>query len=149
MRTFELRQSGGRYLVADVRGADAAEAPVPAALVEASFRLTDVARSVGLDFHHGAFRYGMSGDTGAMMGGGLCWLDFDHDGWMDLYVVNSYAESDIARYLARGGLPQSRLYRNVHGSFVDVTARPAPGSRCAGPGAWRRTSTATGRPTSS
>jgi len=135
VRTFELQQSGGRYLVADVRGAAAAEAPVPPApTVEASFRLTDVARSVGLDFHHGAFRFGMSADTGAMMGGGLCWLDFDRDGWMDLYVVNSYAESDIARYFARGGLPQSRLYRNVHGHFVDVTRTTGTGLTMRGTG---------------
>jgi hypothetical protein len=135
VRTFELHESGGRYLVADVRRAGPAEAPAPAApAVEASFRLTDVARSVGLDFHHGAFRFGMSVDTGAMMGGGLCWLDFDGDGWMDLYVVNSYAESDIARYLARGGLPRSRLYRNVHGHFVDVTRRAGAGLAMRGTG---------------
>ncbi len=27
-----------------------------------------------------------------MMGGGLCWLDYDEDGWLDLFVVNSYAD---------------------------------------------------------
>ncbi len=27
-----------------------------------------------------------------MMGGGLCWLDYDNDGWLDLFAVNSYAE---------------------------------------------------------
>jgi Na+-translocating ferredoxin:NAD+ oxidoreductase RnfD subunit len=135
VRTFELQESGGRYLVADVRRAGPAEAPAPAATaVQASFRLTDVAPSVGLDFHHGAFRFGMSVDTGAMMGGGLCWLDFDGDGWMDLFVVNSYAESDIARYLARGGLPQSRLYRNVHGRFADVTRRAGAGLAMRGTG---------------
>ncbi len=37
----------------------------------------------------------MSLDTTAMMGGGLCWLDYDSDGWLDLFVVNSYADVDI------------------------------------------------------
>ena len=35
----------------------------------------DVAHRVGLDFRQGVFRFGMSTDTTAMMGGGLCWLD--------------------------------------------------------------------------
>ena len=136
VRTFELQQSGGRYLVADVRGAAAAEAPVPAApTVAASFRLTDVARSVGLDFRQGAFRFGTdAGAVTAMMGGGLCWLDYDGDGWLDLYVVNSYADAEAARWRAAGGLPRSRLYRNVHGRFEDVTAATHTGLTLRGDG---------------
>ena len=56
-----------------------------------------------------------------MMGGGLCWLDYDGDGWMDLFVVNSYAERDVARWQAQGGLPRSALFHNEHGRFVDVS----------------------------
>jgi hypothetical protein len=102
--------------------------------VPARFRLTDVAASVGLDFRHGAFRYGVSVDTGAMMGGGLCWLDYDGDGWQDLYVVNSYAQSDVPGYDSHGGLPSSRLYRNVKGRFVDVTASTGTGLEMRGSG---------------
>jgi Na+-translocating ferredoxin:NAD+ oxidoreductase RnfD subunit len=130
-RTFELASTGGRYLVSAVRGASAA---APAVTAQASFRLEDVAPSVGLDFRHGAFRFGLSVDTGAMMGGGLCWLDYDGDGWIDLYVVNSYADSDIAPYASGGGLPQSRLYRNVHGRFVDVTRKTGAGLAMRGTG---------------
>jgi hypothetical protein len=57
-----------------------------------------------------------------MMGGGVCWLDFDGDGWLDLYAVNSYSIAvDVARWKERGGLPRSALYRNVKGKFVDVS----------------------------
>ena len=133
VRTFEVVQHGNRYLVSGVRGAtDAAPAAVAAA--KASFRLTDVAASVGLDFRHGAFRYGMSVDTQAMMGGGLCWLDYDGDGWLDLYVVNSYAQTDVPGYDSHGGLPRSRLFHNVKGRFEDVTAATGAGLAMRGSG---------------
>ena len=84
--------------------------------------LADVARHVGLDFRHGAFRFETSPDPVAMMGGGVCWLDFDGDGWLDLYAVNSYSIAvDVARWKERGGLPRSALYRNDKGRFVDVS----------------------------
>ncbi|HEY7178756.1 MAG TPA: FG-GAP-like repeat-containing protein [Gaiella sp.] len=132
VRTFELSATGGRYLVARVRGEAPAGSTTPP--VPASFRLTDVARSVGLDFRQSAFRFGMSTDVQAMMGGGLCWLDYDGDGWLDLFVVNSYAQRDAARFEAARGLPGSRLYRNVHGRFEDVTARTHTGITLRGSG---------------
>src|SRR3990170_2192365 len=84
-------------------------------------RFVDVASEVGLDFRQGAFRWGPSPDVVAMMGGGVCWLDFDNDGWLDLYAVNSFAEREVARWRKAGGLPESALYRNVEGTFVDVS----------------------------
>ncbi len=87
-------------------------------------RLTDVAGHVGIDFRQGAFRFGVSPDPAAMTGGGLCWLDYDNDGWLDLFVVNSYSESDYTRWQKRGGLPTSALYHNRRGRFRDVS-RPA------------------------
>ena len=95
----------------------------------------DVAHQVGLDFRQGAFRFGMSLDTTAMMGGGLCWLDYDEDGWLDLFVVNSYADVDIGPSDAKGGLPRSGLFHNVGGRFEDVGSRsgadlPLRGNGC-------------------
>jgi Na+-translocating ferredoxin:NAD+ oxidoreductase RnfD subunit len=118
-RTFELEANGGRYLIARVQGE--AAAPSGAAPVVEAFRLDDVAASVGLDFRHAAFRFGMSDDTTAMMGGGLCWLDYDADGWLDLFVVNSYSEADIVDWQERGGLPRSALFHNVGGRFEDAS----------------------------
>jgi hypothetical protein len=81
----------------------------------------NVADEVGLDFRHGAFRWSVTPDAGAMLGGGLCWLDYDDDGWLDLFAVNSFAEQEVARWENDGGLPRSALFRNDEGEFVDVS----------------------------
>ncbi|MEX2278791.1 MAG: ScyD/ScyE family protein, partial [Acidimicrobiia bacterium] len=87
----------------------------------APWRFTDVASDVGLDFRHGAFQTKVSTDPTAMMGGGLCWIDIDGDGWLDLYVVNSHAVSEIGYWEEQGGLPRNQLYRNVEGAFENVS----------------------------
>jgi hypothetical protein len=89
----------------------------------AGVRLVNVASRVGLDFRQGAFRFGVSPDARAMTGGGLCWLDYDGDGWIDLFAVNSYADRDVNRWEAAGGLPRSALYRNERGHFTEVGER--------------------------
>ena len=132
--TYELTFTNGRYLISGVRGAHAAPASGNGPVAAAPFRLTDVAASVGLDFRQQAFRFGISDDVTAMMGGGLCWLDYDGDGWLDLYAVNTYAESDIPGFEKQGGLPQSRLFHNAHGRFEDVTATTRTGLRVRGSG---------------
>src|SRR5207244_423523 len=72
-----------------------------------SLRLTDVAAKVGLDFRQDDFRFGVvPSDVHSMMGGGLCWLDYNNDGWLDLFVVNSYSDNDTTTWNARGGLPR-------------------------------------------
>ncbi len=126
-QTLELELQGDRYVIVGSRGgAPGAPAASPAApdpgVGLGGVRLVDVARHVGLDFRHGAFRFKVSADPVAMMGGGVCWLDFDGDGRLDLYAVNSYSvEVDVARWKERGGLPRSALYRNAGRRFVDVS----------------------------
>ncbi len=82
---------------------------------------TDVAADVGIDFVHGAFHWDTSPDPAAMMGGGLCWIDYNGDGWLDLFVVNSYAEAEWGQWQDEGGLPTAKLYRNDGGEFTDVS----------------------------
>jgi len=94
-------------------------------------RFADVAQEVGLDFRHGAFRYETSPDPVAMMGGGLCWLDYDGDGWLDLYVVNGFSQADRGKWAA---LPTSRLFRNEEGRFTDVTDGSGAGLAARGQG---------------
>jgi hypothetical protein len=136
-RTLELALEGDRYrIVRSEGGSSFVSAPGPAAdgTLDGT-SLTNAASEVGLDFRHGAFRFGMSNDTTAMMGGGLCWLDYDRDGWLDLFVVNSHSQAHASAWEARGGLPRSALYRNVRGRFVNVAdeagaALPIRGNGC-------------------
>src|SRR5437870_9010247 len=86
-------------------------------------RLKNVAGRVGLDFRQGAFRFGVSPDPAAMTGGGLCALDYNNDGWVDLFVVNSYSQADVGRWQKHGGLPRSALFRNRKGHFTNVSRR--------------------------
>ena len=95
--------------------------------------LRDVAAERGLVFRHAAFRYGEPVDPVAMIGGGLCWLDYDDDGWLDLFVVNR-TQHERDEWLAAGGLPTSRLFRNERGRFVDVTKESGAGLAVRGQG---------------
>ncbi len=131
-QTLELALDNGRYLIVGSRGETPRELAVPVAETSprpsgsalSGVQLVDVARHVGLDFRHSAFRFRTSRDPVAMMGAGLCWIDYDDDGWLDLFVVNSYSiELDVATWKKRGGLPRSALYRNEEGRFVDVSRR--------------------------
>jgi hypothetical protein len=139
-RTFELGLRDGTFAVRRERkgsggsasSSSSASSPSssssssgpPARVTPAGFvapQLHDVAGDVGLRFRQGAFRYSAGSDPAAMMGGGLCWLDYDGDGWMDLFVVNSYGERDVARYRDEGDLPRSALFHNDGGTFTDVS----------------------------
>ncbi|NND03375.1 MAG: ScyD/ScyE family protein, partial [Acidimicrobiia bacterium] len=80
----------------------------------------DVAADRGIDFVHGSFATGLSDDPAAAMGAGLCWIDYDADGWLDLYLVNSHAVAEADYWEARGGLPHNDLYRNNAGAFEPV-----------------------------
>ncbi len=99
-RTVELSLENGRYRIIRSEGGLAATppaAPAPSGTLGGT-SFVNVAHQVGLDFRQGAFRFGMSLDTTAMMGGGLCWLDYD-DGRL---------ARPLRRQLARGRRHRSR-----------------------------------------
>lgn len=89
--------------------------------IETEWHFRNIASEVDLDFKHGAFATALFSDPVAMMGAGLCWIDYDNDGWLDLYLVNSYAEDEIEYWHDNGGLPTNRLYHNDNGIFHDVS----------------------------
>jgi tetratricopeptide (TPR) repeat protein len=111
-------------------------------------RLRDVAAAAGLDFVHD--RGTSAGKHLAeTMGAGLAWLDYDGDGWPDLYAVQS---GPFPPDPARAGGPAGRLFRNLGPreeppgrpgepgrpaafAFEDVTAAAGVGDRGYGMGA--------------
>jgi len=133
-RTYRLTQVGTHWRVENPSPVLRTQAPVVSRLT--GLRLTNVAAQAGINFKQGAFRYGLvQSDNQAMMGGGVCWLDYNGDGWMDLFVVNGYADDNLPGFQAHGGLPTTALYENVHGHFVDVSkkmhaALPVRGEGC-------------------
>ena len=139
-RTVDVVLERGRYRLASSTGgvpfARTGSTPAPGGSEAlGGIRLENVAAEVGLDFRHGAFHFGVSNDATSMMGGGLCWLDYDSDGWLDLFVVNSYADTDYPEYDSRGGLPRTALFRNTGGRFENVSAKagadlPLRGNGC-------------------
>ena len=77
----------------------------------------DVARQAGLDFVH---VNGASDEKflPEIIGGGALFLDFDNDGWLDVFFVDggSFADPSVAKRA------RHRLYRNRrNGTFADVT----------------------------
>ncbi len=79
----------------------------------------DVTREAGLDkFHH------QSGDPPStdileVPGSGVALLDYDNDGWMDIYLLNG---STAAAYKGEKPAPHAMLLHNNHdGTFTDVT----------------------------
>ena len=61
-------------------------------------QFTEIAKEIGLEHVHEHLSY---------MGGGICVIDYDRDGWEDLVFT--------------GGIREDKLYRNQGGYFIDVS----------------------------
>jgi len=82
-------------------------------------RFTDVTQSAGINFINAS-----SPDKKYIvesMSGGAAMFDFDKDGRLDIYLVNSYS---VESALAKKARPAAALYRNLgNGKFEDVAAK--------------------------
>ncbi len=84
-----------------------------------SILFSDVTRAAGIDFQ---LTCGGPQKLYIMesMCGGIAVLDYDNDGWMDVFLVNGSTLED----LKAGKCHPSKLYRNNHdGTFTDVTLK--------------------------
>ncbi len=82
---------------------------------------TDITKAAGLDkFHH---RSGSPEKKSIIEtpGSGVALLDYDNDGWLDIYLLNG---STIPALKGKEPAPQAMLLHNNHdGTFADVTAK--------------------------
>jgi hypothetical protein len=97
-------------------GAQAPHADPQASLSRYGFVLQEVSHAAGIDFVHQAPRLDAKlaaiMPEVASMGASVSIVDFDRDGWPDIYVTNSAIGS------------KNHLYRNNHnGTFTDVAAQ--------------------------
>jgi hypothetical protein len=82
-------------------------------------QFVDVTHASGIDFHLtcGSLEKRYIMDS---MCGGLAVVDYDNDGWMDIFLVNGSTLED----LRAGKCHPGKLYRNNHdGTFTDVTTK--------------------------
>ena len=81
----------------------------------------DITKQAGLDkFHH---RSGTPKKESIIEtpGSGVALLDYDNDGWLDIYLVNG---STIAAFKGSEPPPRAMLFHNNHdGTFTDVTEK--------------------------
>jgi enediyne biosynthesis protein E4 len=81
----------------------------------------DITKQAGLDqFHH---RSGTAKKESIIEtpGSGVALLDYDNDGWLDIYLLNG---STIAAFKGAEPPPRALLFRNNHdGTFSDVTGK--------------------------
>jgi hypothetical protein len=86
-----------------------------ASAVSGAPRFTDVTAAAGIKFTHNAGKAGKKW-LPETMGAGVAWLDFDNDGWPDLFFVNS------KDWTPRGRRSTGALYKNnKNGTFTNVT----------------------------
>jgi enediyne biosynthesis protein E4 len=102
-----------------ISGQKAGKPVTPAAPPAAPVHFTDIRKSAGVDFVQDSTetdeKYYLE-----TMGTGVAWIDYDHDGLMDLYFVQSGATD---AYKPTRPL-RSALYRNNgDGTFTDVTEK--------------------------
>jgi len=88
-------------------------------------QLEDVTQKAGIHFKHDSApeaRYIVES-----MSGGVLLLDYDRDGWLDIYFTNSPSAEDALQ----GKKARGALYHNNHdGTFTDVTVKAGVGTPC-------------------
>jgi hypothetical protein len=98
--------------------------PIPAAPEDL---FEDVTAKAGIKFVH-QFCDSRIANILESNGAGGCWVDYDGDGWPDLFLVNSGPLDGVTHHVPGTVRQPNRLYRNKHdGTFEDVTEKAGLG----------------------
>jgi hypothetical protein len=121
----------GLALLAAAQGGHPAPPPVPAGIKPLKCQgrqvpqLEDITQKAGIHFKHTAApekKYIVES-----MSGGVLLIDYDRDGWSDIYFTNA----PTVEMAIQGEKSRSALYHNNHdGTFTDVTDKAGVGSPC-------------------
>jgi hypothetical protein len=79
-------------------------------------------------FEDETFQAGL-GKITRFLGWGVSFMDFDNDGWPDIFVTNGHVYAEVAETSIESGYKERKvLYRNLgNGRFADVSAEGGPG----------------------
>jgi hypothetical protein len=77
-----------------------------------------------LSFDDVTFTAGIGVNT-RYLGWGCVFVDFDNDGWLDIFLVNGHVYPEVEKLTTEAGYPQRKvLYQNQrNGSFKDVAEK--------------------------
>jgi enediyne biosynthesis protein E4 len=108
--TLALLLSAGPGFAATT-ASSASGSPPPARV-----RFVDITRAAGIHFTHNNGAYGKK-YLPETLGSGVAFIDYDNDGWQDIFLVNG---TNLAGHAGKTTTPV--LYHNNHdGTFTDVT----------------------------
>jgi len=79
-------------------------------------------------FEEETFQAGLGKNT-RFLGWGISFMDFDNDGWPDIFVNNGHVYAEVSDTSIESGYRERKvLYRNLgNGHFADVSAEGGPG----------------------
>ncbi|WP_111708804.1 CRTAC1 family protein [Lutibacter citreus] len=81
----------------------------------------EIGQEIGLNFTHSIGSNDMKNIIESV-GGGAAFLDFDQDGYIDIYTCNGIWLEGFSKCEEPDNLPKNHLYRNLqNGTFEDVT----------------------------
>ena len=102
-------------------GAEPAKPPP----ISVPVRFTDIRQAAGITFQHD-HTFTAEKEYIETMGNGLGWIDYDQDGLMDLYFVQT-AETEW--YKPPHPLRSALYHNNGDGTFTDVTEKAGVGAQ--------------------